>query len=361
MTILHYDGFEYVQPSYNALYPHLGLYYYVSSLSSSNSAFSTHTSNSNPTSSYWSGTSLRKTNSSSDAHAWFAYMLTSPVTSICSGLHFAGHRNKIITFSNSSDSSYIQLDMNVANPRVLINGTAYSAMKNGQPDEVPSSTTFYYYEVQIQLTGTTASVKVWRDNVEIVNLSGVPGFTSGNQTIAKVALGNSPLGLSNASGGYSYFDNWYITDGERLGEVIVHSARPNGDPPTKTWTADTGSNNWQRLSGLALNTYITTPTVGARDDYTTFDLAITLNTTAYPQKVLAIQNNTFAASSSNTSTSVRIIQKIGSTEIPGITKVLPNTEGHAWLSPISTTNPSTGKAWTVEEVNNLEIGIERMS
>lgn len=140
-----------------------------------------------------------------------------------------------------------------------------------------------------------------------------------------------------------------------LGDIRIQTIRPIGDTAQKDMVPSAGIINFDLIdeaSGPDVSDYVTPDNIGDKDLYTNNNVLSGFN------NIQAIQVKAFAQAGDVTST-VRLITKSGATE---------GFSDSQTLNPISQfqnfifeTDPDTSAAWIENNINIMEIGIERDS
>jgi len=143
----------------------------------------------------------------------------------------------------------------------------------------------------------------------------------------------------------------------KQGPMMVHTDRPNGDGAQSDWTPRTGSDH-AALVGDDLKPFapssvseLTTDTDGAIDLFT-FPSLDPSDVSA----VKAVEVSGAVSSSSGPIAEVAGVASVGGSTYAG--NATPTDLGLGRWSSIFITNPDTGSAWDLSEVDNAEFGIK---
>lgn len=299
-----------------------------------------------------SGTAIAANNS-------ITYTFPSALTSICFGVHHLSTSGTgcVVRLSNAA-GSYIQLRLVSYLPTVITSAGSYAA----DPSFTVTSN-WNYYEIKVDVTGSTANIQVWVDDQQILNLSGITWYSSGNQTIEQFTLGKV-TGDTIAVVSSQYYDDVYVTTSERLGPIEIQTIKPSADV-TKQWaTSTTNVNNYPLVSE---DTVYATGTTGrpSMDDYV--QATVRNQTDEYELQdiqskyddydILAVTPLIF---SNQTATSpMQVTISDGNNVYSGLPLYTPPTSSTIGylkkFDPIQL-NPFTSAAWSATDINSLRLG-----
>lgn len=171
----------------------------------------------------------------------------------------------IMTFFNGIVpvvSVYTDLDGFV----MVVRGDAPGANLLGKATRRPiSSTVFAYVECEVVRHATAGQVRVWIDNDQVLNLTGL-------NTGASDFNGYGMSGTGSLSNGqlYGVWDDLYVCDtAERLGPARIETLSPTSDV-TREFVPNTGANNYSRVAEQPTDldsSFVSTATDLATDGY----------------------------------------------------------------------------------------------
>lgn len=236
---------------------------------------------------------------------------------------------------------------------------------------------WYYIEVKVKISTTTGSVRVRVSGVDDIVLNNVN--THGDESVTSADTIDSIVWLTDLSqggavtyttvGGYTIscnvtnngpvYDDIYICDttgtynNDFMGELYVQTIFANGAGGHTQWTASSGT-NFSTVNEVGVNddtNYVSTSTTNNIDTYTFGDLTI--------QGVLAVNVNMISRMDDAGPHSIAPVVRIASTDYVGTAQ--STTSSYANLPQIYETNPNTGNAWSVSDVNGAEFGIKMIS
>jgi hypothetical protein len=225
--------------------------------------------------------------------------------------------------------------------------------------------TWQYIEMQATIDDVTGTCIVRVDGVEWINFTGDTrnaGTSTNIDTLRMVwgTLTGPPL---------IKFDDVYVLNGtdatittgrpdnDFLGVVSVEALYPDGNGATSQWVGSDGNttDNYLLIDETTMSTadYVATGTDGARDLWTVS------NVSASTQQVLAIQTflNAVKLDTGTAHMATLIRESSGTVTADATTNELSTTYTSIY-GPLRPTKPSGG-AWTVSEVNALQVGAEK--
>jgi hypothetical protein len=208
-----------------------------------------------------------------------------------------------------------------------------------------------YYYLEVTYNGTTGAWEMFVDNASI---------GSGTATLTGVTFDRigiySGQGIGASSSGQVYFDDVYVSDGTRYGDIVVEYSFPDTDTANADWTPASGADGFAMVDNAPANPaqYIETSTI---NDISDFDVA---DPTATVFQVFAVMVTSVAlrTGASVEEFNTRLIS--GATVGVGATNVAPQTTA-AYRRDIFDTDPDTGIAWTPAGVSGLQVGVEKTS
>lgn len=214
--------------------------------------------------------------------------------------------------------------------------------------------TWYFVELYLSLTQgppSTASyvVRINNRTVESATVTvSQGGFTF--YTLASVTLGIPGQGLNN------FYDDWYITDGEMLGDTAWVPIYPNAVGDSSDWTPTPAVANWNNTKEHApdfLTSYNEAAAAANQDLYNMDDLGGGFRIMG-AHALNAVSKNAagVATLSSSIKTNATLIQE---------PVMNPSFGGWTYDRTGYRKNPVTGLDWTAAEINAIQRGVLRVS
>lgn len=223
----------------------------------------------------------------------------------------------------------------------------------GTTSFVLSATVFYYIEITTVINNVTGSY-----DLRINGLSKSSGSSLNTRASSNNSANIVNLGAVNTTGGTSPvmdIDDFYVTnDGVFLGDCRVETKLPTGDGATSNFTKSTGATNFGNVDDNPANDdtdYNFTASVGI--DLYTYPALSTSAGTVQAVMTLPVLRNDNAGSVTEQS-----VCRSGGTNFFGTSNVVGSTTYGAYPD-IQTTDPNTGLAWTVANVNAAQFGVKK--
>lgn len=216
------------------------------------------------------------------------------------------------------------------------------------------ATDWVYVEVKATIAdaGGIVQVRMNGNTTPVINFTGDTRNGGTSTNIDVVRLGGQSQGD---------FADWYICNGlgsaptnDFLGDVRVHSLRPNGNGTYSQYVGSDGNStdNYLLTDESPYNTtdYVGNSTVGQKDSYTLDNLP------AGVTAVYGIQEVAIVAKSDAGAASIKQLLRVGGTDYTTSSFVLSTS--YQEMLNIRELNPNTGVAWTPAGVDGIEAGVE---
>lgn len=148
-------------------------------------------------------------------------------------------------------------------------------------------------------------------------------------------------------------DNAGTTNNTWLGDIKIQTIRPDADTAQKDMTPSTGTTNFNLVDeapGPDTTDFVTPEVIGDKDLYTAGNVVTGFN------NIQAVQVKAFAQVGDAGASTIRLITKSGATEGFSASQSLSTARFH---QHIFETDPDTSAAWIENNINAIEIGVER--
>jgi len=205
-----------------------------------------------------------------------------------------------------------------------------------------------YYEAKVVFSQTAGSVTVRRNEVTILDLTGIDTCESANE------YGNGfefhPC-TGYSTSGFTFYDDIYCDSTDFLGDIKVETIYPSGAGNSTQFTPSAGL-NYQCVDEAPANgdtDYISTSEVDKIDTYDYSDI-ISDGT------ILGVQVNIMARMDDSGTNKIAPVVRPASTDRIGNTKEL--TQLYKDYLQLYTVSPETSVAWTKSEINNCQFGVK---
>lgn len=214
---------------------------------------------------------------------------------------------------------------------------------------------WYFIELKVVVDGTAGQYEVRVNGAPIAALTATGANTRATtNNYANVAIGGAP-------GSNSDIDDFYVCDGTGsannnfLGDRRVITLLPDGAGNYTQWTPSAGS-NFQCVDEASMNSdtdYVSSSTAAQKDTYNFGAVGIA-------GTVAGIQVNGAIRKDDAGSRTVRRIVRVGATDYNGANVSVLDSYAYS-IAEVLQTNPATSAAWTVSDINSIEVGVELVS
>lgn len=291
------------------------------------------------------------------------YTLPAPIATVHIGFAF----NLITRPTGSSDPAILRLfgDAGVTEHLNLVvpptgamfwrRGTVSGSGSLGALSISPNLNQWYYLEFKLTISDTVGEITCRVDGNADLTLTSIDTKNAGtNISFDQIALNGSAI--ASALTPAFLVDDFYLCDttGSRnntfLGPVRIQTLSPNA-AGADTGLTPVGGANYANVSDQSAATYNYSATVGARDTYALPDLVV--GTTS----VLAVRNVVTGQNSDAGAGGFKPVVRSGGTNYYDTTVTVGATN-KVYSQAVRETDPATSAAWTVTNVNALQVGAE---
>ena len=218
---------------------------------------------------------------------------------------------------------------------------------------VMSAGQWYYFECQMALSfsapALTLDATCRVNGAEILSYSLTDSAASA-ASFATIGLG-SPGGVPSA-----YYDDFYCTEDEFLGDIRIGVLYPNAAGDSTVWTPNGAGANWEKVKEHPADddtTYVSTPTLGALDLYNIDDID-----PAFTGDIKGAQALWLAKKSDEGAGSIKGQWKSGSTTIEG-EEFFVSAASYLYSIQAERKSLFTAADWSHAEIDGLQLGIKR--
>lgn len=215
--------------------------------------------------------------------------------------------------------------------------------------------TYTYLEFDVTIHNTTGAINVYVNGVLQLAATGLNTRAgTGNNYATQCSLGYQGNGNTKDV----YYDDFYILDttgtalNAVLGDVRIDALMPDGAGDSTQWTPSAGS-NYQCVDETPRNDdtdYVSSANIGDKDLYSIADLSVVAGA------IKAVVVTMRARKDDAGTRTVKAKVKHGGVEGNGADRGMSTS--YAYSQDAFPTNPSTGSAWTIAEVNAAQVGVE---
>jgi hypothetical protein len=213
---------------------------------------------------------------------------------------------------------------------------------------------FYHLQAKTVLHLTSGSCDVRLNNVPVVSVSGVSTATLTENVGGCIWGAPGTGGITMTVDDLWAVDTTGATANDFLGDIKVKSLFPSADGDQLDWTPSTGTQHSLTVDETTINTtdYVSDTVGGHRDLYQVDDLDATAVT------VYGVRETIYCSKNDAGNALLKpVLKETGGT----VTSETAQGLTLAWNGVYGTlraTRPSDGSAWTVSEVNALQVGVE---
>lgn len=226
-----------------------------------------------------------------------------------------------------------------------------------------SFNTWYYFELRVQVLGRAINAWAYKNGQLMANINNINTLsaTTAFQNINEVIIGVTTNGITSSS--TVSYDNFYVSDGQVLGPIFIAPVTPAGDTVDKDWASTSTTNtNYTEINentGGSLNSYVISETSGDKDYYQVAN--IPANSGAY--NILGVRSSVQYSGDMYGTSQFKVKLNTGLSEIDLDTVNVPTSsyqvDTRLKRSSLLVTNPDTSLAFTLDDIKNSKIGLER--
>jgi hypothetical protein len=223
-----------------------------------------------------------------------------------------------------------------------------------------TGTTFYmdhtvahYLKVKVKVHASTGTIDVHLDGLPVVSLTGLDTQQTANAYATQVMFGSTAeLALMQDIDDILVMDTSGTTFNDIMPDIHIQYRTPTGAGDETDFTPSTGTNFScvDDTNGSGSTDSVSSSVIGDRDLYTMQDLTFAVG------DIYGVSVSMFANKDDAGMRLIKGVAKHGGTALAGTEHGLTTTLGY--YNSLFTTNPSTGLAWTIAEVNAMQAGME---
>lgn len=256
-------------------------------------------------------------------------------------------------------------DATVTHVYLLMNGANKVEVYQGNGTLLGTSTNTVtvasHFQLKVKVDNSAGTFELRINGALETSGTGLDTQNGGTATADRLRLGQVAPGTGNGGTPASYDDLWFVdTQGSSpvndfLGDCRIQALSPSAAGNTANFTPSTGS-NYQNVDEATSNgdtDYNSDNTVGDKDTFAAGDLTPTAGT------IFAVQHCVTARSDDAGSHTLKPVVRISGTDYD-------IGSGHAFSSSyicavdLSETSPASSSAWSISEVNAMEIGYKKV-
>jgi len=237
----------------------------------------------------------------------------------------------------------------------LLNGGSSETMLASEPGGVLKRNRWQLFELHWKTDGSAGAAELRVDGMQVITFSG--NTDDGKGQVTQIRFGFNEDGTVLPGGSTFYYDDCAMDNADWIGDGHVMLLRPNGNGNSSQLTGSDGdqADNYQLVNETPAENsdYVEGAAAGLRDTYAMEDTAAEMPANAEIKHVDVV---TLAHSLSVGSDAMRGVVRTGGSDHLSSPQTLRSSFGpHRFGFPL---NPDTGLAWTPEELDAVEAGIE---
>ena len=329
---------------------------------------STLTGNSSAVTGYLFGSALQLPNGGTgDEHIWFPKATGSTVAAGIAGWYMkytgaAGGLNAVkpLRVHNSTGGGYeIYLEFVTSGSGHIVRCCRQDGTVLATGSTVLASGSWYHLEFGFSINNSTGQLDFRINGTSEFTATSLDTCNTGDAHWTSILLGGS-----SGIGSTLLIDHAYAMDttgashNTHKGPRTVRGLRPNGDGTYSEWVPNGGGDNYVEVDDTSVDddsSFVSGSSAGVRDLYTMEDLSA-LSGTIDGVSVKFTARVTAATSSGV----VRPMFKDPSASADG-SDITVNSTAYSVFQQVHTVNPNTTVAWTVSDINDLELGLKLQS
>lgn len=211
--------------------------------------------------------------------------------------------------------------------------------------------TWIYWVIKVKFHDTTGIVEVWRDGVQVLNLTNVDTISSGSATTIRTVTGHRSSGATSV-----YFDDTVYVDsvGSDLTDIFdpikIEALRPASDV-AETWTKSTGTDSFALVDDhpVSATDYVTATVATTKEEWGMSDRTHT-------GPILALVATAVGVNLDGGAAALKLGLKRGGSESQSAGLGLASSTTH--VQHIVENDPTTGIAWTDANANAVTMTAE---
>jgi hypothetical protein len=262
------------------------------------------------------------------------------------------------------DTGAVQVDLRI-NPdgsfNVTRNGTILGSSFSGI-----GVNAYHHFEIETTIHPTAGTVQVWIDGISRLSLTSQNTRFTANSSANSIFIGSI---VNQNIATVLDFDDIVVYDSQAndpqghadivgpIGDCALTWSLPNGAGTSTQWTPDSGS-NYARVNEVTPDgdtSYVLSSTVGQIDTYAMADLPASVSSV---KSIAAVH---YSRKDDAGSRSISSELRTGGTNYAGSTVFpLSTSYQYGWGGSWGV-NPNTGIAWTLSDINAIEVGRQLIS
>lgn len=268
----------------------------------------------------------------------FMYTLDVTQTTLVMGCRFliTGSNQDFLFFKNSSNNNHCSVVLGTSSELSIYDSTG--TLKASSASLALPSSTYVYLEVKLILN-TSVEVRVNGKTV----VSDATGDYQHSSEIAKVYFDRGTADQR--------IDNFYVTDSEFLGEIIVKTYYPDADGTHGDFEPSTGVDHYAVVDEVppSDSDYLLGIAADEKESFTTTP------TLEGPIKAVMVMNR--VAKDGGLGAKVKNLVRVGGVDYLGSNEKYLGSDPQ-YLTELLENNPNTSNPWSIAEAEAIEFGLQ---
>jgi len=217
---------------------------------------------------------------------------------------------------------------------------------------VMNTNVWYYLELQVTISAGAVTYAAQANGASILSGTMGSGLTGTWDQVALIAAGG---------GNNSYFDDFYVTDGELLGDIRIYPLYPRLDGTTLQWVPSAGTTHFNLVNEHAPDdaaSYVScsSANVGNQDQYYLDQI------TGFSGTIKGAQGLWCLTKSDAGTASVLGVYRNGAGTIVNTANTFnPSYPSWQYFTEAQRKSVFTSSDWTATEINSMQLGLLRNS
>lgn len=271
----------------------------------------------------------------------FAYIMPTTIGNVLSHPYL-----ELCRFYDSAAAAQVDLVVDLAGNLLVVRGSTVIA--TGNRKKRLKNGAWHYIEFKAFVSDTVGTAEAWIDGTKVIDANNLDTKNTANTDFRWV--GFPPNGGQQDP---AYYDDVYVTDGNRLGDLRMTNLLPTADTADKDFVPNAGGTNYTQVDEVVPDldtTFVQGSTVGDLDFFTSQDAPATMDS------IVAFCPWVYAKKTDATARTLKPKVRSGASIGDGDNLTLTTT--YAYSLKIMETDPQGGGAWTSARVNAAEVGVE---
>lgn len=268
---------------------------------------------------------------------------------------------QVNSYPTANASQIMFMDAGTIQVATIINTSGYFEFRRGShtgtllatSTNIFPTSTWQYVEIKIKFHNSTGYIVCKINGTEEVNATGLDTSQTGNEYFNRISLGNP-------SNGSARYDDLYLLDltgtsnNDFLGDCRVETIYPDGAGNSTQWTPVGEASNYLCVDEVDPDddsTYVTSSGTSELDLYTYDNISVGV------AEIYGIQILPLARKDAAGEVTLDHYVRVNSTDyVVGSGNM---SDSYTYYPVLLEESPDTSTQWTLDEINALEVGVNR--